>query len=126
VNIPGATSVGASAFENTALTGVDLPAATSIDDSAFEGCTSLAMASLDAAVSIGKDVFLGTDIVPLYIILPTAAPVVDTGSSIGTNYTKTITIKRPSSSTSYDDSWQTIFKEVFGTSATITLEFEDL
>ena len=58
--LPGATSIGESAFNGcTALTSVSLPAATSIGDYAFYTCTALTSVSLPAATSIGDGAFYG-------------------------------------------------------------------
>jgi hypothetical protein len=130
VNLPLAETIGESAFEGCiALVMADLPSATSISESAFKGTTALTSVTLSVVETIAPDAFLDTGDDSLFIILPVEAPNITSGSSATTGpYNKTVTIRIDglSSSTGYNTGWKTTFKEVFGTDATITLEFEDL
>ena len=58
VNLPYATSVGASAFKDcTSLTQVSLPICSNIGDDAFQDCTSLSQVSLPMCSYIGYSAF---------------------------------------------------------------------
>ncbi|EPE2274881.1 leucine-rich repeat protein, partial [Enterococcus faecalis] len=59
VELPVATSIGTSAFQETPLTSVELPVATNIDSYAFQG-TQLTSVNLPSATIIASDSFEGT------------------------------------------------------------------
>jgi hypothetical protein len=137
MNFPEATSIGRKAFIDChALTTVNLPKAASIGgDYVFAYC-ALTTVNLPSATSIGWAAFYHTggiigaeSLMPLTVILPKAAPTLPEKygeESHAYTYATTVTIKRPTDSTGYDEAWQEAFKAGFGNNATITLRFEDL
>jgi hypothetical protein len=57
----------------------------------------------------------------LSLTLPKNAPSLGTVAGSTYAYTKTVTIKVPTGSTGYDETWQTNFKKAFGKDANIQL-----
>ncbi|MDR3160862.1 MAG: leucine-rich repeat domain-containing protein [Spirochaetaceae bacterium] len=122
VDFPEARSIGEYAFAScTALATVDFPEVVSINTAAFISCTALATAKFPKAGSLQSHCFLRTETMGLSLTLPKNAPSLGTVAGSTYAYTKTVTIKVPTGSTGYDETWQTNFKKAFGKDANIQL-----
>ena len=105
--------IGTTAFRGcTGLTSVSFPAATTIGNSAFYGCTGLSTLDIPGVTNIGQYAFANTGTTELTITMGSTAPTLGNGMFYGVDAPKAVIVNVPfSAEASYNDSWQTDFKE---------------
>jgi hypothetical protein len=135
-NFPEAVTVYANrAFSGcTVLKTVNLPKATFIGNNTFRYCTALTEVNLSSIEKIDFSAFFEIGTGSLTITMPFVAPWLPTGANNSAAYNKTVTIRRPPGSVTYNQNfgekqnipWRTLFENLFGYDALIAVNFQDI